>query len=75
LKTLVVTLFAGALLFSAGSLKSQFPGGQAEQSPVDALKAMKAINAATIQKQEATLKTLDAMSVTSQQIKIFSKRA
>ena len=74
MRTLQALLVAGVLVFSASGLKSQFPG-QAGSSPVDALRAMKAINADTLEKQEATLKMLDAMQETSRQIKIFAKRA
>lgn len=69
-----MVLVSGALVFGTSTLKSQFPG-QAAPSPVDALKAMKVMNASTLQKQEGTLKTLDVMTETAQQIKIFAKRS
>ena len=75
MKALPAFLVATVVLaFTAGNLMSQFPG-QGGVSPVEALKEMRATNAATLEKQEATLKALDAMTETAQQIKIFAKRA
>ncbi len=69
-----VLILTAVLAFSICSVKSQFPS-QNLQSPANILQQMKANNDALIDRQNATIKTLDGMQEMSRQIKIYSKRA
>ncbi len=49
------------------------PGG-GSQAALQLLNAMKAANAETLKKQEATLQQLDELQKAAEQIKVFAKR-
>ncbi len=66
-------LLTTVLALSICSVKSQFPGQM--QSPEKILRQIKATNDALIDRQEATIKTIEGMQDLSRQIKIYSKRA
>ncbi len=48
--------------------------GAGSQAALQLLNAMKAANAETLKKQEATLQQLDELQKAAEQIKVFSKR-
>jgi hypothetical protein len=62
----------GALLALAVNLHSQ---GVAPKSPLDKLKEIKAKNAELIEKQNATLQTLEEIDKAAAQLRIFAKRS
>ena len=70
----IVLLLTAILAFSICSVKSQFPS-QDYRAPAILLQQMKENNNALIDRQKATIKTLEGMQEMSRQIKIYSKRA
>jgi hypothetical protein len=71
MKHLVAITAVGVLILSTGRIESQSPR---PQSPEQALSAIKASNAALLEKQKATLQKLDTLSTEADQLRIFSKR-
>ncbi|MEI6350881.1 MAG: hypothetical protein WCP06_07220 [Verrucomicrobiota bacterium] len=75
-----LTLAAGLLLLP-GRLHSEWPGQAAQpvqiapKSPLEALTAAKAANAALLVKQQRTLERLDAMQKEADQLRIWVKRS
>ncbi len=73
-KNLVTLCFAGVLLFSTDRLNSQGELPADGKSVLLSLQTLKQGNQLLIEKQKATLQTLDELQLTAEQIKTFGKR-